>query len=77
MIGSGTFGKVYLGMDASTGLLMAVKQIETFQSRRQGGNKSGHSLIAIEREINLLKRFKHENIVQYLCTYTRGHSSHV
>ncbi|KAG6879977.1 hypothetical protein C0992_008570 [Termitomyces sp. T32_za158] len=28
LIGAGSFGKVYLGMDASTGLLMAVKQVE-------------------------------------------------
>ncbi|KAG5220458.1 ATP binding [Salix suchowensis] len=28
LIGAGSFGKVYLGMDASSGLLMAVKQVE-------------------------------------------------
>ncbi|KAK0483660.1 ste11-like protein [Armillaria novae-zelandiae] len=28
LIGAGSFGKVYLGMDASNGLLMAVKQVE-------------------------------------------------
>ncbi|KAJ7063333.1 ste11-like protein [Mycena amicta] len=51
LIGAGSFGKVYLGMDASTGLLMAVKQ---------------SMLSALEREIELLKELQHENIVQYL-----------
>lgn len=67
LIGKGSFGSVYLGMDAHNGLLMAVKQVELggngvgkLDDRRQG------MVDALEREIELLKELQHENIVQYL-----------
>ncbi|TIB81143.1 Pkinase-domain-containing protein [Wallemia mellicola] len=69
LIGSGSFGSVYLGMNKSTGLLMAVKQVDL-----PAGNSTGvhieprkkSMLDALEREIELLKVLKHKNIVQYL-----------
>jgi mitogen-activated protein kinase kinase kinase len=63
LIGTGSFGQVYLGMDGSTGLLMAVKQVEL--PTRSAPNQE--KLSALEREIELLKDLQHENIVQYLC----------
>ncbi|KAJ7285793.1 ste11-like protein [Mycena rebaudengoi] len=56
LIGAGSFGKVYLGMDASTGLLMAVKQVElpTGSAPNQ------------ERKKSMLSALDTENIVQYL-----------
>ena len=69
LIGSGSFGKVYLGMDAATGLLMAVKQVELPSGTAPNEERKKSMLSALEREIELLKELQHENIVQYLCTY--------
>lgn len=65
LIGAGSFGKVYLGMDATNGLLMAVKQVEVPTTASDERRKT--MIDALEREIELLKDFQHENIVQYLC----------
>ncbi|KAJ7452387.1 ste11-like protein [Mycena galericulata] len=66
LIGAGSFGKVYLGMDASTGLLMAVKQVELPTGSAPNQERKKSMLSALEREIELLKDLQHENIVQYL-----------
>ncbi|CAL1704526.1 unnamed protein product [Somion occarium] len=65
LIGAGSFGKVYLGMDASTGLLMAVKQVELPSGSAPNEERKKNMLSALEREIELLKDLQHENIVQY------------
>ena len=67
MIGAGSFGKVYLGMDASNGLLMAVKQVELPVGSGPNQERKKSMLSALEREIELLKDLQHVNIVQYLC----------
>lgn len=51
-------------MDAQSGLLMAVKQVE-LGSGKNVERKRG-MIEALEREIELLKELQHENIVQYL-----------
>ncbi|KAF8636498.1 hypothetical protein AX17_003313 [Amanita inopinata Kibby_2008] len=66
LIGAGSFGKVYLGMDASTGFLMAVKQVELPTGSGPNEERKKSMLSALEREIELLKNLQHENIVQYL-----------
>ncbi|KAF8654130.1 hypothetical protein AX16_003661 [Volvariella volvacea WC 439] len=66
LIGAGSFGKVYLGMDASNGLLMAVKQVELASATGPNYERKKSMLSALEREIELLKDLQHENIVQYL-----------
>ncbi|KAG6851007.1 hypothetical protein H0H93_004494 [Arthromyces matolae] len=66
LIGAGSFGKVYLGMDASTGLLMAVKQVELPTGSAPNQERKKSMLSALEREIELLKNLQHVNIVQYL-----------
>ncbi|KAI0703621.1 hypothetical protein BC835DRAFT_1262731 [Cytidiella melzeri] len=65
LIGAGSFGKVYLGMDAATGLLMAVKQVELPTGSAPNEERKKTMLSALEREIELLKDLHHENIVQY------------
>ncbi|OBZ75595.1 Protein kinase byr2 [Grifola frondosa] len=65
LIGAGSFGKVYLGMDAATGLLMAVKQVELPTGSAPNEERKKSMLSALEREIELLKNLQHENIVQY------------
>jgi serine/threonine protein kinase len=69
LIGAGSFGKVYLGMDASSGLLMAVKQVELPTGSAPNEERKITMLTALELEIELLKDLQHENIVQYLCQY--------
>jgi mitogen-activated protein kinase kinase kinase len=75
LIGSGSFGKVYLGMDASTGLLMAVKQVELPSGSSANEERKQNMLSALEREIELLKDLQHENIVQYL--YSSADEEHL
>ena len=52
-------------MDATNGLLMAVKQVEVPTAASDERRKT--MIDALEREIELLKDLQHENIVQYLC----------
>ncbi|KAG9087555.1 ATP binding [Ceratobasidium sp. UAMH 11750] len=66
LIGSGSLGCVYLGMDAAQGLLMAVKQVELPTGSSQNEERKKAALAALEHEIELLKQLQHENIVQYL-----------
>ncbi|THH17820.1 hypothetical protein EW146_g3073 [Bondarzewia mesenterica] len=66
LIGAGSFGKVYLGMDATNGLLMAVKQVEIPSSASSNDSRKKSMLDALEHEIGLLKDLQHEHIVQYL-----------
>ncbi|OJA10559.1 hypothetical protein AZE42_03150, partial [Rhizopogon vesiculosus] len=66
LIGAGSFGKVYLGMDAVNGLLMAVKQVELPKGSAPNEERKKNMLSALEREIDLLKDLSHPNIVQYL-----------
>ncbi|KAL1508068.1 hypothetical protein AB1Y20_007664 [Prymnesium parvum] len=63
LIGTGSFGHVYFGMNTSTGELMAVKQI------LYGGTNSTsalHNAQALQRELITLQDLSHPNIVRYL-----------
>ncbi|ORZ21671.1 kinase-like domain-containing protein [Absidia repens] len=66
LIGRGTFGDVYLGLNPLSGELMAVKQVElpVENSASEGRKKS--MVEALRREIALLQELQHENIVPYL-----------
>ncbi|CAO1630364.1 unnamed protein product [Parajaminaea phylloscopi] len=72
LIGAGSFGSVYLGMNAKNGLLMAVKRVELPSGQSQNDQKKKRMLDALEGEIELLKTLQHENIVQYLDSYGDG-----
>jgi mitogen-activated protein kinase kinase kinase len=54
-------------MDASSGLLMAVKQVELTTGSAPNQERKKSMITALEREIELLQTLHHENIVQYLC----------
>ncbi|ORX80671.1 Pkinase-domain-containing protein [Basidiobolus meristosporus CBS 931.73] len=66
LIGTGSFGNVYLGLNPFSGELMAAKQVEL--PKNDGGNEERKiaMLEALQREIALLKGLKHPNIVRYL-----------
>ncbi|RUS15097.1 kinase [Endogone sp. FLAS-F59071] len=66
LIGRGTFGDVYLGLNPMTGELMAVKQVELPVVNSATEDRKQSMVDALQREIALLKVLQHENIVQYL-----------
>ena len=57
VIGKGSFGCVYLGMNLTTGEMIAVKQVESSTSSQ---------IEALRSEMETLKDIDHLNIVQYL-----------
>ena len=85
-IGAGSFGSVYLGMNATTGELMAVKQVsiqpiiaqEEKQKPNEKKSKRNISEIhkkmvdALQHEMVLLKELHHENIVTYYGSSQEG-----
>lgn len=67
LIGKGTYGRVYLGMNATTGEFLAVKEVEVNQKVAGGDkNKMKELLAALDQEIDTMQNLDHENIVQYL-----------
>ena len=67
LIGKGTFGRVYLGMNITTGEPLAVKQIEV--NKRAAGqdkDKVKEMMKALDQEIDTMQHLDHVNIVQYL-----------
>ncbi|KAL1918387.1 uncharacterized protein VTP21DRAFT_3047 [Calcarisporiella thermophila] len=66
LIGRGTFSDVFLGLNALSGELMAVKQVELPNANSNSVKRKRSMLDALQREISLLQHLHHENIVQYL-----------
>ncbi|OBZ81184.1 Serine/threonine-protein kinase STE11, partial [Choanephora cucurbitarum] len=65
LIGRGTFGDVYLGLNPYNGELMAVKQVELPVENSASEERKKSMIKSLQREIELLQDLKHENIVQY------------
>lgn len=67
LIGKGTYGRVYLGMNATTGEFLAVKEVEV-NPKAAGGDKSKmrEMVAALDQEIDTMQHLDHINIVQYL-----------
>ncbi|RPB05288.1 kinase-like protein [Choiromyces venosus 120613-1] len=66
-IGRGVHGKVKLGTDLDTGELVAIKIVERSQDRpRLGRRGDGESEKKVRREIAILKKCRHENVVRLL-----------
>lgn len=70
LIGKGTFGRVYLGMNTTTGELLAVKQVEVSHNstdkNKDDPAKIKEMVKALDIEIDTMKDLDHVNIVQYL-----------
>ncbi len=67
LIGKGTFGRVYLGMNTTTGELLAVKQVEVHHSAPNADPAKIREMVkALDIEIDTMKDLDHVNIVQYL-----------
>lgn len=59
LIGSGGFGKVYLGLDGNTGTLVAGKEFSF-----EGGNTE-QKVKDLEQEMKLMQKLNHRHIVKY------------
>lgn len=67
LIGKGTFGRVYLGMNTNTGELLAVKQVEVnHKAPNTDPSKIREMVKALDLEIDTMQHLDHVNIVQYL-----------
>lgn len=67
LIGKGTFGRVYLGMNTTTGELLAVKQVEVNPKIASADPVKIREMVkALDSEIDTMQHLDHENIVQYL-----------
>lgn len=67
LIGKGTFGRVYLGMNMTTGELIAVKQVEVKQSSHNNDKEKMKEMVrALDIEIDTMQHLDHPNIVSYL-----------
>lgn len=67
LIGKGSFGRVYLGMNTTTGELLAVKQVEVNPKQAgQDKDKIKEMVKSMDGEIDTMQHLDHVNIVQYL-----------
>ena len=67
LIGKGSYGRVYLGMNLTTGDLLAVKQVEVnHKIAGQDKDKMKEMVAALDQEIDTMQHLEHPNIVQYL-----------
>lgn len=67
LIGKGTYGRVYLALNATTGDMIAVKQVEmpATDTEREDARQTG-MIEALKSEIALLKDLDHPHVVAYL-----------
>ena len=67
LIGKGSYGRVYLGINLTTGDFLAVKQVEVNQKAAgQDKEKMREMVAALDQEIDTMQHLEHPNIVQYL-----------
>jgi len=67
MIGKGTYGRVYLALNATSGEMMAVKQVELPQTPGDRSDARQTSVVeALKLESETLKDLDHPHVVQYL-----------
>jgi serine/threonine protein kinase len=67
LIGKGAYGRVYLALNATTGEMIAVKQIEIPTTASNKNDSRQVTVVqALKMESETLKDLDHPNIVQYL-----------
>ncbi|KAF8772415.1 hypothetical protein HU200_005820 [Digitaria exilis] len=62
LLGSGTFGQVYLGFNSENGQFCAIKEVQVIMDDPH----SKERLKQLNQEIDMLRQLSHPNIVQYL-----------
>ncbi|XP_065877919.1 mitogen-activated protein kinase kinase kinase 3-like isoform X2 [Euphorbia lathyris] len=76
LIGEGSFGKVYMGVNLDSGELLAVKQV-LIAGNGASKKKTKARIRELEAEVELLKNLSHQNIVKYLGTVREDDSLNV
>lgn len=67
MIGKGTFGRVYIGINTTTSEFIAVKQVEVNPNKAGNDKEKIRDMVrSLNQEIDTMQDLDHENIVQYL-----------
>src|SRR5258708_2141239 len=67
LIGKGNFGRVYMALNATTGEMIAVKQVEIPRTASDKNDSRQVTVVeALKLESETLKDLDHTNIVQYL-----------
>lgn len=67
LIGKGTYGKVYLAMNATTGEMIAVKQVDNPQTPSDKSDSRQATVVqALKMEGETLRDLDHPHVVQYL-----------
>ena len=67
LIGKGTYGRVYLGMNADNGEVIAVKQVDIHtRGAIHDKDRMKEMVAALDQEIDTMQHLEHPNIVQYL-----------
>ena len=61
LIGAGSYGRVFMGLDTETGALLAIKELVFSPD-------DSKEIQAMQLEIDLMKSLDHPNIVKYLGT---------
>ena len=61
LIGAGAYGRVFMGMNELTGGLIAIKEMVFTQDNEK-------EMKSLQREVSLMRKFAHPNIVAYLGT---------
>ena len=72
LLGSGSFGQVFSGIDMSTGLRIAVKEVNLGR-----GARHEQQAFALLREIKILSTLDHPNIIKYLGTEYSHHTMRI
>uniref|UniRef100_A0A6U2ALD6 Protein kinase domain-containing protein n=1 Tax=Hemiselmis andersenii TaxID=464988 RepID=A0A6U2ALD6_HEMAN len=67
-LGAGAFGRVFEGMNEETGDFLAVKEVQMYGSNKEIEERAK----ALEREISIMARLRHPNIVRYLGCDHKG-----
>eukprot|EP00983_Pelagomonas_calceolata_P096513 1158136-Pelagomonas_calceolata.AAC.3 len=67
LLGEGSFGRVYAGLNQQTGELMAVKELELV-TRHKAGLQSTvmQQLQELQQELELYKNLQHMHVVTYI-----------
>ncbi|KDD72142.1 protein kinase, partial [Helicosporidium sp. ATCC 50920] len=70
LIGRGAYGSVCEGLDSDTGRFLAVKSV--LLGRAANTARAREHIKSLEGEVELLRRLRHPNVVQYLGTAQQG-----
>eukprot|EP00667_Euglena_gracilis_P001720 EG_transcript_1719 len=68
VLGKGAYGVVYLGLNQSSGELLAVKQVCIDDNENMPTQETFARLRALAQEIRMMENLQHPNIVRYLGT---------